>query len=296
MGDADITILCRVVTRGLLDLGRSLVVLVVLYLVCRWVPTIVKSLTTFVTGTPASMTPIACPRSSALRRSMVETSSAPMVSIRPQSVALYSLCGAMRPQTEVMGKSEIITTGGNDSVQAKKKNLDVLSSSYYFEQNSSDFAPWDTNSSHRSHPRKLSAGSKIDLAEKFGFPTEKNAKARGFIVKNNPVVKLFDGVDLDLRLAVNTAQFGRVFEDSSHIFAMRPVPEDLEIKAGAAIRNLNVRGKRGKIVQVFPAVEYDFVPNVLKEILCTYSQFREEVSELDDAGTSFDLPPRKISS
>ena len=44
----------------------------------------------------------------------------------------------------------------------------------------------------------------------------------------------------------------------SHTFAIRARPEDLQ---DVKIHNLNVRGKRGNIVQVYPGVEYDFVPN-----------------------------------
>jgi len=98
------------------------------------------------------------------------------------------------------------------------------------------------------------------VQEKMGVPTAAAANDdRGYEFENNPQVEVFDTDDMKLRLAINTAQYGRTFQDRTHVFAVRPLPT--EIDAGDSIINMNVRGKRGNIVQVYPAVEYDFGPN-----------------------------------
>jgi hypothetical protein len=85
-----------------------------------------------------------------------------------------------------------------------------------------------------------------------------------------------------VKLKVNTNQYARTFQDRSYVFSIKPVPsssaaasnmEDTPavdhtmiqsaLAKGGKIYNVNVRGKRGNIVQVFPSVEYDFVPNSL---------------------------------
>jgi len=81
-------------------------------------------------------------------------------------------------------------------------------------------------------------------------------------VEENPTVNIgLPGLQ-GLRLAINTNQFGRTFQDRSHTFYIKTMPS--APGCTGKFYNLNVRGKRGNIVQTYPSVEYDFQPNHLE--------------------------------
>lgn len=89
-------------------------------------------------------------------------------------------------------------------------------------------------------------------------PREFNASNNGQ-VKNNPTTKTVDG-KTDLQLALNTAQVGRTFQDRSHVFILKARNKMEKKHQHRNIYYIFGMGKRGNIVQTYPAMEYRFFP------------------------------------
>lgn len=90
-------------------------------------------------------------------------------------------------------------------------------------------------------------------------------------------------VAIPLRMAIDTAQYGRTFEDRTWIFSIRKRPSNLK---NAYIHNLTVRGKRGNIAQVRNCVEYDFIPILLTVNKHDYIHFQWCGSDYNNNGNA----------
>jgi len=88
---------------------------------------------------------------------------------------------------------------------------------------------------------------------------------------DRPYVQIWPGTT-KLGLAINTNQVARTFQDRSYVLHVLNEKPD---ESCDRIFNLGYRGRRGNIVQCYPAVEYDFVPNKLSMNTgdCVHIQF-----------------------
>jgi len=100
---------------------------------------------------------------------------------------------------------------------------------------------------------------------------------RDYLLRNNPkpdpLGKEYGGDNFRVRLqlAVNTAQYGRTFQDRSHCSYILARPTD--INPAANMKLITVSGKRGNIVQTFPGHEYFFYPEELHVKQFDYVRF-----------------------
>ena len=90
-------------------------------------------------------------------------------------------------------------------------------------------------------------------------------------LKNDPTTRAVDG-NTTLQLALNTAQVGRTFQDRTHVILLKPrtlLPAKYQ---NSKIFYIGGMGKRGNIVQTYPAMEYRFTPERISvttdDVLC----------------------------
>jgi hypothetical protein len=121
---------------------------------------------------------------------------------------------------------------------------------------------------------------------------------RNRIIRNNPVRTYGDALNaaastqtvlntLPVRMAINTAQYGRTFQDRSYVFVVaRRSTLPSNVPQDARIYNINVRGKRGNIAQVRNCVEYDFVPKEITVLQGDWIHFQWCGSDYNNKGNA----------
>lgn len=109
-------------------------------------------------------------------------------------------------------------------------------------------------------------------------------------LSNDPVLTYGTGNSSDsvtsampLRLAIDTAQYGRTFQDRTYVFTIKERPYNM---SSQTIHNVNVRGKRGNIAQVRNCYEYDFVPLMLYASVGDLVHFQWCLSDYNDNGNA----------
>eukprot|EP01097_Dermamoeba_algensis_P004148 TRINITY_DN2754_c0_g1_i1.p1 TRINITY_DN2754_c0_g1~~TRINITY_DN2754_c0_g1_i1.p1 ORF type:complete len:481 (+),score=57.53 TRINITY_DN2754_c0_g1_i1:466-1908(+) len=88
----------------------------------------------------------------------------------------------------------------------------------------------------------------------------------------------------NVTLGTNGKAIGKTFEDRSFVFNIIPRPAELQDKT---IYNLNVRGKRGNLVDIFPAMLYDYVPNPLL-------MYHDSLVHIQWSGSDYNPPARDL--
>jgi len=162
-----------------------------------------------------------------------------------------------------------------------KENKFVIRARYNITE---DYQAWESKSSvqagadylmssEKKKPNANNDPARLPLWERYGLTDEEferkqgdgQDKTRDYVLVNNPKVNPLGytsaGFNFRLQLAVNTAQYGRTFQDRTHVFYVKQKPDELKDKN---IKLVTVQGKRGNIVQTFPGTEYFMVPDVAR--------------------------------